>query len=142
MDRQIAKEYQDKDVKLRFLKDNCDKLEEVGYMKPYASEDLQAYKDDLANLSININEIEVEKKITSDSYKEQLKPLYEERKELLSSIKQKAVYTKEICYKFTDQDERMTGFYNSEGNLIECRPAMADELQPKMFSLKTGTYNE
>jgi hypothetical protein len=47
----------------------------------------------------------------------------------------------EVCYRFTDQETKETGYYNKEGILVECRPATADELQPNIFSMvrKTGT---
>ncbi|MDR0384523.1 MAG: hypothetical protein LBH60_00420 [Prevotellaceae bacterium] len=49
-------------------------------------------------------------------------------------------YVREICYKFVDIDNRQTGYYNAEGDLIELRPATADELQPTLFPIRnTGT---
>jgi hypothetical protein len=63
---------------------------------------------------------------------------------MVSNIKAKAEYVKEICFKFIDQYEKMVGYYNANGDLIESRPATADELQPTLFSVirKTGTDNE
>jgi hypothetical protein len=141
MEKYLGKEYANKAEREAFLKDNCEKVEEKGYMKPFTPEQLHEHKESLANVSIRIEEIEEEKKEQNKFFKEQLKPLTEERTLLVGNIKKKSEYVKEICYKFVDAEAKETGYYNSEGNLIECRPATADELQPTIFSIprKTGT---
>jgi hypothetical protein len=110
-------------------------------MKQYTPEELQGHKEKLANVSIEIAEIEAEKKIVDADFKGRLKPLKEQRALMVSNIKSKAEYVNEICYRFTDQESKMTGYYNKEGNLVECRPATADELQSTIFQVvrKTGT---
>lgn len=144
MEKEIGKEYKNQSQREAFLKDNCDKVEEKGYMKAYSSAELQGHKEKLANLSIDIDEIEEAKKESAKDFKARLDPLVEQRKQMVSNIRSKAEYVKEICYKFIDQDTKETGFYNASGDLIECRPATADELQPTLFSIarKTGTDNE
>lgn len=143
MEKTIGKEYKNARERESFLKDNCDKVEEKGYMKPYSAEELQGHKENLANVSIEIAEIEAEKKAQDAYYKGQLKPLVEQRSQMVSNIKSKSEYVKEVCFKFVDQEAKETGFYNADGDLIECRPATADELQPTIFSMarKTGTDN-
>ena len=44
----------------QFIKDNADVVENKGYMKPYTPEELQGHKEKLANVSIEIAEIEAE----------------------------------------------------------------------------------
>ena len=143
MEKTIGKEYKNARDREAFLKDNCDKVEEKGYMKPYTPEELQGHKENLANVSIEIAEIEAEKKAQDAYYKGKLKPLNEQRSQMVSNIKSKSEYVKEICYKFIDQEAKETGFYNADGDLIESRPATADELQPSIFSMarNTGTNN-
>lgn len=143
MEKTIGKEYANPIQRETFLKDNCDKVEQKGYMKPYTKEELQQRKEQLANASIQIMDIEEEAKQAADHYKEQLKPLKETRRKMVGDIKRKAEYVDEPCYKFVDQEARETGYYNKEGDLIECRPATADELQQTIFGVlrseKTGT---
>lgn len=118
-------------------------------MKPYTPEELQGHKENLANVSIEISEIEMEMKQAQAEFKGRLKPLKEQRANMVSNIKAKAEYVTEKCFRFTDQEQKMTGFYNSDGLLIESRPATADELQPTIFaalrhgkvSTATGTDN-
>lgn len=52
MEKTIGKEYKNAREREAFLKDNCDKVEEKGYMKPYSTEELQGHKENLANVSI------------------------------------------------------------------------------------------
>jgi len=143
MYKQLGKEYSDKAEREQFLKNNCDKLENIGYMKPYTRKELQGHKKNLANLSIQIGEIEKKKKEAAKVFKEQLAPLIERQKEIVNNIQQKGEYVNEICYKFIDREEKQTGIYNSEGDLIELRPATADELQPVLFArTKFEVYRE
>lgn len=146
MDKHLGKDIENLVAREAFLKDNCDKVEEKGYMKPYTPEELQQRKEELANASIEIAEIEQEAKEAAAHYKGRLKPLKEARANIVSNIKAKAEYVKDLCYKFVDQEARETGYYNREGDLIESRPATADEMQPTLFAVrgfnqadKTGT---
>ena len=141
MERELGQEYKNPIQREAFLKDNCDACEQKGYMKPYTPEELQGHKEKLANVSIEIAEIEAEKKQVEADFKGRLKPLKESRAIMVSNIKSKAEYVNEVCYRFTDQETKETGYYNKEGILVECRPATADELQPNIFSMvrKTGT---
>ena len=141
MERELGQDIKNPIQREAFLKDNCDACEQKGYMKPYSPEELQGHKEKLANVSIEIAEIEAEMKQVQAEYKGKLKPLKESRSMMVSNIKSKAEYVNEVCYRFTDQDTKETGYYNKDGKLIECRPATADELQPNIFSIarKTGT---
>lgn len=141
MERELGQEYKNLAQREAFLKDNCDACEQKGYMKPYTSEELQGHKEELANVSIEIAEIEAEKKQVESDFKGRLKLLKESRATMVFNIKSKAEYVNEVCYRFTDQETKETGYYNKEGILVECRPATADELQPNIFSVvrKTGT---
>lgn len=47
MDKTLGKEYENKMQRIAFLKDNCDGVENKGYMKPYTPEELQGHKENL-----------------------------------------------------------------------------------------------
>ena len=66
-------------------------------------------------------------------YKGRLKPLKEARANMVSNIKAKAEYVTEPCYRFTDREAEVTEYYNGNGDLVEMRPATAEELQPTLF---------
>lgn len=52
----------------QFIKDNADACENKGYMKAYTPEELQGHKEKLANVSIEISEIENEIKEIKKEY--------------------------------------------------------------------------
>jgi len=139
MDKQLGKEYP-KDARIQFLKDNCDKVERKTYMRKFSPDELRQKKDQLAETSISISEIEDEKKELLVDIKQRLDPLQDNRKQLLTDIKHKAEEVKDECYKFIEGDD--VGYYNSEGDLIEQRPAYPDEKQGTIFQIsRTGTEN-
>ena len=148
MEKTLGKEYANARERRTFLKDNCDCVVEKGYMKSFASEKIQGLKEKLAETSIEIGEIEAAKKAATASYNAELKPLKEEHTQIVQSIKERAEYVKEECFKFVDQEKKMVGFYNSDGDLIESRPANPDELQMTIMqtfrkpdAARTGTEN-
>lgn len=142
MDKSLGKEYPP-EQRARFLKDNCEKVEETSYMKRYTPEELQQMKEQLSEVAIDINDIEEEKKEVVAGFKKRLEPLTDTRKELLTGLKQKAVLVTENCFKFVDREERMVGYYNAEGDLINARPCNSEELQGSIFQVlrNTGTEN-
>ena len=139
MDKQLGKEYPPEN-RIQFLKDNCDKVEKKTYMRRFSPDELRQKKDQLAETSITLSEIEDEKKLLLQDIKQREEPLKSEKKVLLSNIKHKAEEVKEECYKFIENDE--VGYYNAEGDLIEQRPAYPDERQGTIFQVgRTGTNN-
>ena len=77
-----------------------------------------------------------------DDFKERLKPLNEEKSELLDHIKKGSEFRKdEECAKILYHEERMAGFYNRLGELVYSRPIMPQEMQKTLFHInaKTGT---
>jgi hypothetical protein len=133
MEKTLGKDIEQGLARRQFLSDNCDIVEEKGYMKPFSAEKMQSNKEDLANVSIKISEIESDMKTTMAEYKGQLKPLKEKCQQLVRDIRSKAEYVIGDCYRMTDQEARMTGYYNGDGDLIEERPALAEEMQTNIF---------
>lgn len=115
MQRELGKDIEASEKRIAFLMDNCDAVEEKGYMKPYSPEELQGHKESLANLSIEISEVEEEKKLQDAYFEGQLKPLKEQRQQMVSNIKSKAEYVKEVCFKFVNQDEKGNGLLQFRG---------------------------
>lgn len=125
--------------RMNFLADNCDAVEEHGYTRRFSTDELNQKKENLANLSVEINDIEEEKKDAMDTYKDRLKPLNIDKKVLLDEIKKKSEFVNEECYKFIDHEEKIVGYYNRYGELVSSRPIMPQEMQKTIFQLKTGT---
>jgi hypothetical protein len=143
MQRELGKDIKDPKKRIQFLKDNCDSVEQKGYMKRFTPEQLLKMKEELSETAIEINDIEDEKKSTMNLFKLRLKPLSELRASILRGLKNKSEHVTEVCYKFIDLETREVGFYNEDGELIESRPAYAEELQGNIFQVvRTGTDKE
>lgn len=113
-----------------FVRDNCDKIvENHGYMKLLSGSQIEAVKDKLGDLSVEIEDLLEEKAQAAKMYKEALKPLVLDYKKTVQQIKQKAEFCREECYSFLDADTRKVGLYNAQGVLIEERDARPEELQ-------------
>lgn len=142
MQRELGKDILDVEKRMAFLADNCDSQEVKTYMRRFSSDELLVMKDGLSNVAIQIDEIEAEKKASMEIFKEQLKPLSDEKKRILDGLKSKSEQVKATCYKFIDAESREVGFYTKDGDLIESRPAFIDELQTTIYQIqRNGTDN-
>lgn len=136
-----------KDVALegraQFLEDNCDAVENVTYSRAFEPEELALAREQLTDASIKIADIEENKKEVMDAFKKQLEPLNQQKVEAIKALRDKSRTVTEKCYKFLDEDTKMVGFYNKEGNLVSSRPAFQKELEKTihMELRKTGTHN-
>ena len=126
-----------------FLEDNCDAVEEVTYSRAFEPEELALKREQLTDASIKIADIEEEKKEVMDGFKERMKPLQEQKADAIKALRDKSQTVTEKCYKFLDEETKMVGFYNKEGNLVSSRPAFQKELQKtiQMYIRKNGTNN-
>lgn len=141
MDKFLGQDIPEKD-RWQFLQDNADSVEKIGYTHRFTPEELAQKRESLAETSIKINDIEIEKKEVMKSFKADLKPLNEQKKELLDNIKKGSEYREnEECVKILDHEERMAGYYNKLGELVYSRPIMPQEMQKTIFNInrKTGT---
>lgn len=126
----------------QFLRDNADAVEQIGYTHRFTPDELSQKKESLAEISIQINDIEVEKKEVMEDFKERLKEPSKTKSKLLENIKKGAEYIEnEECVKILYHEEKMAGYYNKIGELVYSRPIMPQEMQKTVFSInrKTGT---
>jgi len=130
----------EKYIEKHLLESNCDAIEELGYTRRFTPEELNERKEELADTSIRISDVEAEKKDADAVFKTRLKPLKSRKTELIEQLKTQTEFVREDCYKFIDHDERLVGFYNSDGELVSSRPIMAQEMQKTIFGqMRTGT---
>lgn len=129
------------ELRAEHLEANADAIEEVGYMRSFTSQELEEFKEELADNSIKINDIEIEKKEVMTDFKKKIDPLQEIVKTNMKRIKEKSEFVKEPCYKFTYSQEGIVAFYNGRGELVSSRPMRGDERQGRIFPLRTGTSN-
>lgn len=142
MERFLGQEVAEEE-RWKFLQDNADSVESIGYTHRFSPEELAQKKEQLAEVSIQISDIEEEKKEAMEDFKERLKEPNEEKKSLLENIKKGSEFrSDEECVKILYHEEKMAGFYNKLGELVYSRPIMPQEMQRTIFlNSKTGTEN-
>lgn len=123
---------------VQFLEDNADAFENQRYMKYHEADEAVELKHQLSDISIQINDIEIEKKEQMEVYKDLLKPLFDKKSSLLTEIKDGAKWIEEGVFKFVDHDTNEVGYYSNQGQLISSRPVRPDEKQRNIF--KTSKY--
>lgn len=75
MERELGKDLEQGKKRVAFLMDNCDAVEEKGYMKPFTPEELARMKESLSETDIEINDIEEEKTAAMKDFKAVWNPL-------------------------------------------------------------------
>ena len=141
MDKFLGQEIPEQE-RWKFLQDNADAVEKIGYTHRFTPEELAQKKETLAEVSITINDVEMEKKQAMEDFKERLKPLTEAKHELLDHIKRGSEFVEnEECVKILYTEEKMAAYYNRLGEIVYSRPIMPQEMQKTIFNInrKTGT---
>ena len=138
--KELGKEYP-LEEREQFLRNTCDGTEEVSYSRVFTPEELAKQRELLTDASISLAEIEDAKKLAMSEFKERAKPYIKQKEKAIANLKTKSETVIEDCFKYFDEDTKMVGFYNIEGNLVSSRPAFPNEMQKTVFSeiRKTGT---
>lgn len=123
--------FADKPAMLRaqLIEDNCDEAEVVTYTSDFSEDDMDGMRKELGEIDIAIDDKDEAKKAYMDQLRDELKPLKERKKELLSDIKRGYQEITEKCFKFIDRDKGVIEIYNRQGELVKTRPIGAKEQQ-------------
>ena len=148
MDKHLFTEYSE-EQRIQMLKDNCNKLlEDYGYDKPLSKDQLKTIKDKLSSASVELHDVQEEKKEADKDFNDKIKDLKGTIAEQVKQLKTRTTYACELCFEFLFRDEKKVGVYNKDGELVEERPATLKELRESedMFkqvppTRKTGTNN-
>ena len=129
MQKVLGQDIVDLEERKQFLLDNCDKVVEMDYHKSFSSDELAQMQTEFANKHIRIATLEEKIKDFKDEINLELKPLKEDVAIIRENLKSKGQNVFEKCYQFLDEEEKMVCTYNSEGVLVQSRPATRDEMQ-------------
>lgn len=123
------------------LRDNADQIVERSYTRLFDQLQVNERRAELANVSIQINELEDELAQARADIKGRIKPLLERHNRILDELKANGEWVKTDCYKFVDADEGKAAIYSPEGYKLEERPITPEERQRTVFShlRMTGT---
>ena len=122
------------------LRNSCDQILERSYTRKFDQEEINERRSELANVIIQIADLEQELAEVRADYKGKIKPLQERVSKLRDELKVGGDWIKGDCFKFVDEVEGKVGIYSPEGYLLEQRPMTQDERQRNVFrALRTGT---
>ena len=122
------------------LRNSCDQILERSYTRKFDQDEINERRSELANVIIQIADLEQELSEVRADYKGKIKPLQERVSKLRDELKVGGDWIKGDCFKFVDEDEGKVGIYSPEGYLLEQRPMTQDERQRNVFrALRTGT---
>lgn len=116
------------------MRDSCDQILERSYTRKFDQAEINEKRSELANVSIQMQELEQELAEHRATIKGKIKPLSERRGKILDELKSGGEWIKGDCYKFVD-DEGMVGIYSPEGYKLEERPMTQEERQRNVFRI-------
>lgn len=122
----------------QILRDSCDQVLERSYTRKFDQAEINEKRADLANVSIQMQELEQELAEYRATIKGKIKPLSERYGKILEELKTGGEWIKGDCYKFVDEDEKMVGIYSPEGYKLEERPITQEERQRTIMSVIRG----
>ncbi len=128
------------DQRAEVLRDSCDQILERSYTRRFEQEEIDERKSELANVIIQIADLDQELAEIRATYKGKIKPLQERVAKLRGELKVGGDWITTEVFKFVDQEEGKVGIYTPEGYLLETRPMTQEEKQRNIFqTLRTGT---
>lgn len=122
----------------QILKDSCDQIVERSYTKKFDQPQINQRRAELANVSIQLQELDEDFANVRVEYKNKIKPLQERRGKILDELKAGGEWVHGECYKFVDEEEGKTAFYTPEGYKLEERTMTAEERQRNVFRAIRG----
>lgn len=119
----------------QILRDSCDQILERSYTRKFDQAEINEKRADLANVSIQMQELDQELAEYRATIKGKIKPLAERYGKILEELKTGGEWIKGDCYKFVDEDEKMVGIYSPEGYKLEERPMTQEERRRTIMSV-------
>ena len=130
------------EISLRDVKNRIDTLSGLSYMvlnegytKNLSEEQVTLKRKELSDVSIIINDIEIEKKQIASEFKERLAQPLKDKAELLLAIKHKSEYRKGNLFHIDDQENGFMYIFDEDAECVESRPLKPTERQGKIKQL-------
>ena len=140
MEKFIFQDIKDLNERKQAIMDNAETAEQKTYNKPLTEEQVETQRQNLLDAVLKKQELEEEEKEYLAGMKQQIDAYSGVMIRASSLLRTKSQLITEECYKLVDETDRRVGYYNSEGMLVDERPARQNELQPRLFAMKpTGT---
>lgn len=129
--------------RLTMLKDNCDQLlDDYSYDKPLTKEQLKNVKDALAGASVDLHDVQEEKKEADKEFNARIKDCKAVISEKVKQLKNRTTYACELCFAFLERDEAKVYIYNKDGQLVTSRPATMKEMREQNLFKNNNNSNK
>nr|UWI25202.1 MAG: hypothetical protein [Bacteriophage sp.] len=135
----------------QILRDSCDKIVEKCYTRKFDTKETSEKRAELANVSIQIADLEERLAEIRADYKGRIKPLIERLGKIRGELKAGGEWVSGECYQFLDAEEGKAALYDPSGYKIEERDLRPEERTRTIFQgirenmtvqmSKTGTDN-
>lgn len=121
-----------------FLNSNAHTIETGEYFKSFDEQELNATQNEFAQLSLKLNRMERELEEIKAYHKALMKPIKDQKEELLDEISHNGEIINGTLYLFDNQETGMMESYNELGVLISSRRLKPEERQLKLKSFKSA----
>lgn len=122
--------------RIAILHDGADKVEQTTYMQALTPEELDAKREELAEKSIKVSDLNDELDEIKSEFKGRIKPLKDEVKHLLGEIKTKQTEKSGVVYHMANHESGMMESYDEKGEFISMRRLRPEEKQGNIFVTK------
>lgn len=126
--KQFMPELSERD-RIIVLRENAYSVEQTTYMRPLSEEEIADRKNTLTKNSIELYDIEEQKKEAVKVFKEKIDPLKAENRGLLFEIRTKQVKAEGELFNMMNEVEGTMETYDHEGNFIASRRLRPNERQ-------------
>lgn len=102
----------------------ADDVTEENYLQPYTNAEKAQRREEYVALSLEMKQITEEEDEMKQQFKERKAPVKKCMDTVLANLKQGGEYVKGKLYRIIDQEERVVGLYNKNGELVSQRKAL------------------
>jgi hypothetical protein len=135
MDSKLFETFSLKDRE-QMLRDNSQSIEKKTYSRPLDNAEVAKMQTEFAQKAIDLNIAEGELKVQRELFKLVSKPIKKDMSYLMQCIRSGGEEVTEEVYLIADMSEKMLGYYNKDGNLIQSRPLMQSEMQYSITEMR------
>lgn len=128
----FLKDY-DRETRLDILRDGSEKIEQTTYMQPLTPDELDAKREQLAEILIKHSDLNDELYGIKSEFKGKMKPLKEESAKIIGEIKTKQSMKSGTLYHIANHESGMMESYDELGEFVSMRRLRPDEKQANLF---------
>ena len=105
--------------RLDSLRQSADQVVNHSYTKPYTEEQIAKKRTELAELCIQISDLERELAAQKAHYKALISPLEDDREDCVSDLRAGGEWVTEECFVYIHHNMGKAGLYNKDGILLK-----------------------